>query len=787
MRIISAIVLLAAALGVKLSLDSAAAWRDARNAETMLSSNAHSTSLLAAVGALAAERGLVNGALAGLAAADPATRDAFLAQRTKAQAFRNEGLDHLAALPVPEHTISEVLAAEGATAARLDAMRSTIDQVLHGVGVAPPSQAAWFAAATAEIEALTKVRRLIEANGAGDPTIAQLVVVRDGLAEMAEFAGRERGRVNGAIAADARMTAADMADLGILRGRLEGAWARIQVQMATLPPAAKDTIGAAGAAVFDGFRQTRDAVLAAAVQSSAWPTTPSTWFAAASKAIAALQQAQARDGEMIQHLVQQRRAAARNYLVIALALLGGAAAIALATLWYVVLRVVRPLNRAVTALTELTAGHLQVVVPMPHGNDEVAALLRATQGFQTTALSHRAMEEQQEALREEAESGRVQAVREVGTLIERESAQAVGDVAALAGQLRDLSADVDRGARDIAAATETAGQAAEHGLRESDTAAAGTQELAASIAEIARQMGRTTQFTRSAVERTDATHRSFAALTTSVTEIGEVARLIAEIASRTNLLALNATIEAARAGDAGKGFAVVASEVKQLANQTARSTEQIATRVGAIDAATREVQQALGGIVETVGELDAIAVQIGAAVEQQSAATKSIAEAVGGASQAARSTADSLHAVVEAGERCNRTVGNMNAISLNVAQHMAELKQSLGRLLHTRILELDRRASTRHPVRIAARLEHSAGTTSAEIIDLSADGARLGTVVEGVDTGRLLGTGLPPVAVQVTGISESGTHLRFIFASQGESYAMAQAVAAATGQRGVAA
>jgi methyl-accepting chemotaxis protein len=397
------------------------------------------------------------------------------------------------------------------------------------------------------------------------------------------------------------------------------------------------------------------------------------------------------------------------------------------------------------------------------------------------------MEAQQAALREEAENGRVQAVREVGALIEQESAQAVGDVAGLAGRLRDLSADVDSGARDIVTATEAAGQAAEHGLRESDTATAGTRELAASIAEIARQMGRTTQTTRSAVERADATHRSFAALSASVTEIDQVAGLIAEIASRTNLLALNATIEAARAGDAGKGFAVVASEVKQLANQTARSTEQIAARVAAIGAATREVQQALTGIVETVGELDAIAVQIGAAVEQQSAATKSIAEAVGGASQAARSTADSLRAVAEAGERCNQTVGNMNAISLDVAQHMAGLKQSLARLLHSRIVELDRRGSARHPVRIAARLEHTAGVSVSEIVDLSSDGARLGAVVAGVDHGRLIGTGLPPVAVQVTGTSESGTHLRFIFASQSERFAMARAVAEATGQHAVAA
>jgi len=268
LRILSAIVLLAAALSVKLSIDSATAWRESRNAQMLLISNAHSASLLAAAGALAAERGLVNGVLAKLAAVDTATRDAFLAQRAKALASRNEGLDQLAALSLPERTMAEVLAAERATAERLDDMRSTIDRALSGQASVPPSQAAWFAAATAEIEALTNVRRLIEAAGANDPAVAPLIVVRDGLAEMAEFAGRERGRINGAIAADARLASADMAELGVLRGRLEGAWARVQAQTATLPPAVVEAIAAAGAAVFDRFRQTRDAVLTAAVRFS---------------------------------------------------------------------------------------------------------------------------------------------------------------------------------------------------------------------------------------------------------------------------------------------------------------------------------------------------------------------------------------------------------------------------------------------------------------------------------------------------------------------------------------
>jgi len=122
-------------------------------------------------------------------------------------------------------------------------------------------------------------------------------------------------------------------------------------------------------------------------------------------------------------------------------------------------------------------------------------------------------------------------------------------------------------------------------------------------------------------------------LSAAAQKIGDVVKLISDIASQTNLLALNATIEAARAGEAGKGFAVVASEVKGLANQTAKATEEISAQVAAMQGATSEAVTAIQGIGGTIGTINEIATTIAAAVEEQGAATQEIARNVQGAAE----------------------------------------------------------------------------------------------------------------------------------------------------------
>lgn len=153
---------------------------------------------------------------------------------------------------------------------------------------------------------------------------------------------------------------------------------------------------------------------------------------------------------------------------------------------------------------------------------------------------------------------------------------------------------------------------------------------------------------------------------------GDVVKLINEIASQTNLLALNATIEAARAGDAGRGFAVVASEVKSLAEQTAKATDQIGSRISSIQISSKETVSAIQGISGTINTMNEIAAAIASAVEEQGSATQEIARnvqqaALGtneissnvqGVQQAAADTGSAAHQVLEASTRTIQAIGD---------------------------------------------------------------------------------------------------------------------------------
>ena len=152
--------------------------------------------------------------------------------------------------------------------------------------------------------------------------------------------------------------------------------------------------------------------------------------------------------------------------------------------------------------------------------------------------------------------------------------------------------------------------------------------MSSSINEISQQVGRATQAASAAAERASVTDTKVGGMAAAADRVGDVVKLITDIANRTNLLALNATVEAARAGEAGKGFAVVAGEVKALATQTAKATDEIGAQIGAIRTATGQAVAAVRDVTTAIGEVNEVATAIAAAVEEQAAATREIAASV---------------------------------------------------------------------------------------------------------------------------------------------------------------
>ena len=177
-----------------------------------------------------------------------------------------------------------------------------------------------------------------------------------------------------------------------------------------------------------------------------------------------------------------------------------------------------------------------------------------------------------------------------------------------------------------------------------------------------------------AADEASKTNQTVTGLAESSARIGDVVSLINDIASQTNLLALNATIEAARAGDAGKGFAVVAGEVKNLANQTGRATEEISQQIAAVQEATRQAVDAIGGIVKRIEEINQISAAIASAVEEQSAATAEIARNVQQAASGTQEVSATIGGVTKAAEETGAAATEVLSSVKSVNQQADALK-----------------------------------------------------------------------------------------------------------------
>ena len=228
------------------------------------------------------------------------------------------------------------------------------------------------------------------------------------------------------------------------------------------------------------------------------------------------------------------------------------------------------------------------------------------------------------------------------------------EVAATAKKLTEASADLSslgedlhRNAANTVERADAAATVAQQVSADVSSVAAASEQMSTSIDEIARNVAEAAMVATDGVKAAKETNDIVLKLAQSSAEIGQVIKIISSVAQQTNLLALNATIEAARAGEAGKGFAVVANEVKELAKETAKATEEIASKVEAIQADTGGATKAIERISEIIQTLDTTQHSVASAIEEQTVTTQTIAANVVRAAQGSAEISCSARAVSE--------------------------------------------------------------------------------------------------------------------------------------------
>jgi len=396
-------------------------------------------------------------------------------------------------------------------------------------------------------------------------------------------------------------------------------------------------------------------------------------------------------------------------------------------LWLTHRTVSLPLHRVTAALGDIAAGKLDDVALPPSGRGEVGAIAGAAAVLIVELQRNR--QAGQAAMAERAANDRRQVAMDQHTMTFGES---VSDVMARLGvsaatMLRSAG-DMSRAAGQTQAEAASTAEGAETSARNLATVAVATGQLAASVGEITQQVARVAEAARQAVSRAETTDATVRSLSDAAGQIGDVVRMITDIASQTNLLALNATIEAARAGEAGKGFAVVASEVKLLAQQTATATGQIAAQVAAIQAATGTAVASVSAVREAIQSMDGVATAIAAAVEQQGAATRDIA---GSVQVVARQNDSATLAMRGVSEVAKGALGSSEAVLAaadEVAGVSTVLRDEVTRFLATMRNEAgERRRAERiagNGMRVVLRAS-GWGAIDATLIDLSRGGAAL--------------------------------------------------------------
>ncbi len=534
----------------------------------------------------------------------------------------------------------EIAAKEALIAAEADKPRADRDVRNVAPWIATTQQMATVLSGIGD-QVATRVRAV-------DPQLAAFAQVREAAWGMRSSFGLNCSMLRANMADATPLTSESYAKVGALRGAVDVGIERLR--LLTGAPGAPAELATAFAAARSQVEETTRWIdgLIARLDGSGKPLLPAAdWTQRCNAPFASMLAVGtvALDGAVA--FAEEERSAA--LVGAAFAGAGVVAALALAVAGWRTLRrrIVGPLADLQGSVGRLTARDFATPVPRSRYEDELDGFAVALESLRESAQRAEELAAAEDA-RRAAEAERARrlaalcsefdaAVQESIDTLNHSTVQLRGN----AGEMRQLSSQSSDLANEVALAAASA-------TGNVQTVASATEELNASIGEIAGRVGASAEEARAAAVKAHRTNEVVTAMTQAAANIGAAVALIRQIAGQTNLLALNATIEAARAGEMGKGFAVVAGEVKNLANQTARATEDIEALVGEIQTTTGEAVEAVRAIGAAIDGIDGSSSAIAAAIEEQSAATREIARNVNLAADGTQQVTQTIGAVADA-------------------------------------------------------------------------------------------------------------------------------------------
>lgn len=388
------------------------------------------------------------------------------------------------------------------------------------------------------------------------------------------------------------------------------------------------------------------------------------------------------------------------------------------------LTVTRPLRHVSGALHQLADNDLSATVAVK-GNDEIADLAEAFETFKDKLILMRKLETDRKDSERENIRQRRETLSLMATEVRDKTDQGISTIANSADEVEvqsnGMRSALERASSRIDGLLSQAKETHQRSIEAGEL----SEGLLSAISEVAEKTEKTNELTTEAVTLSSSSHETIGELAAAAENIGQFVSVISDIAEKTNLLALNATIEAARAGDAGRGFAVVAAEVKELAEQTNRSTEQISEQVVTIQSKTGAAVSSIDQIIESIGRLSEMAASVASATEEQRVTTENFGQIVNESGQAVGGITEGMSEVSRIAQETLSIANTMSEKTSSMALAAQDMREEIPAIIQSSLDETERRSEPRTDVNETIEATDETGDFDAVLLDLSDKGCRI--------------------------------------------------------------